>query len=203
MQYTKQGIDDVISLATQFRAAIEKCLKSKEPAFISNRWLVDFPHGSCQICSYLLAEYLLSFGVDTITVSTSREDWTHMWLVLNDDRVVTPSPFNGSEFESYLSLINRYDPNNQMTEKNKAAYRAEHLRYGIIVDITPDQFRNIFNYDGPSVYVGECNSFFSKFDFRNAMPFERLPDDLSLLYTIIIECLSRQRDAGVLNHELH
>ena len=75
-------------LAKRFRDAIESA--KHDHAFDNRSCFTSFPTGCCGDTSYLLAEYLLREGIETIWVSLKRNDGSHAWLVLKDRRVREP-----------------------------------------------------------------------------------------------------------------
>lgn len=91
-------------LAQKFRQAIDAAHRDR--AFVDDFRFKDFPSGCCGDIGYLLAEYLLQKGIETIWVSVQRDDWTHAWLVLKDKRVRKPT--NNTLPDDYIDLVSLY-----------------------------------------------------------------------------------------------
>ena len=120
-----------------------------------------FPRGCCGDTCYLLASFLKDYGVETLYVWGDHGFQSHAWLVVNDDRVKKPSPRYIEIENEYANLLNRYGEEIDGPIED-ASYRARDLTKGLIIDITADQFGE------PSVYVGERNTFYRKYTFRDA-----------------------------------
>lgn len=164
-------------LAHQFRQAIDAAYRAHE--FRDDFRFKKFPNGCCGDTSYLLAKYLLQKGIETIWVSTQRDDWTHAWLVLKDGRIGPPTTI--ALPDDYLELISPYRNQDSEEETEDIHYMEQDLRDGLIIDITSDQFDDCEN----SVYVDYLDDFHRTFDFRFAADYDGLNDDrLESLYGI-------------------
>jgi hypothetical protein len=165
-------------LALQFRQAIDAAYRAHE--FRNDFRFRKFPTGCCGDTSYLLAEYFLKKGIETIWVSTQRDDWTHAWLVLKDARVGIPT--TTALPDDYLDLISAYRTQDLEEETENIHYEEADLYNGLIIDITSDQFDD---YE-KTVYVGYMDEFHKSFDFIGADDYNGLNDDrLERLYRII------------------
>lgn len=118
----------------------------------------NFPTGCCGDTCYLLASYLLSHDIETIYVCGTRYRQSHAWLVLKDNRVKEPTPEFYYPDKSYVRILGQYG--SEVSEPiDITRYKARDLTYGLIIDITADQFGE------SSVYVGKRNDFYRKFTF--------------------------------------
>lgn len=171
------------TVAGKFRKAIEAAYAAGE--FLNDFSFNDFPNGCCGDTSYLLAEYLRQYGVKTIWVSIEREDWTHAWLVVNDDKVSKPKlrDIKAEIPDDILQLLNSYGSNiGEQDEED--VYTYDDIKNGTIVDITSDQFDD---YKNISVYVGQADEFHKSFEFREAIDSPELQDPrLERLYSAIM-----------------
>ena len=120
-----------------------------------------FPTGCCGDTCELLATFLKGYKVETIYVWGDDRDQSHAWLVVNDGRVKIPTCRHIDVGEEYARLVNQYGGNTS-GQIEDTSYKARDLTYGLVIDITADQF------GGPSVYVGERNGFYRKHTFRRA-----------------------------------
>jgi hypothetical protein len=157
-------------LAEQFRAAIEAA--HDDGRFSTDISFKNFPRACCGDASYLLAEYLREFGIETIWYSTRRGEWAHAWLVVKDERVKKPTPKSFSWPEELHSVLAGYGVQNPEKEVDITRYEEDDLHKGLIIDITADQFDD---YD-ISVYVGYQDSFHQSFDFAEAHDYDGLND---------------------------
>ena len=165
-------------LAHKFRQAIDAAYRAHE--FRGDVCFKNFPTGCCGDTSYLLAEYLLQNGIETIWVSTKRNDWTHAWLVLKDERIDPPTTITLPD--DYLDLISAYRTQESEEETEDIHYMEQDIIDGLIIDITSDQFDDCEN----PVYVDYLDDFHRTFDFRLAVDFDGLNDErLEHLYEII------------------
>lgn len=173
--------DRIFQLACAFRDAISR---SKEKGMFKHDWAFDdFPLGSCGDASYLLAEFFHQHGVETIWASYRRDDWTHAWLIIKDDRVVAPVPQKIVFPRNIQRILTQYG--NQLYENDGmlTRYEEKNIKNAIIVDITGDQFND---YEVP-VYVGLLDAFHRTFDFVQAVDYDGLKDGrLSDLYQMIV-----------------
>lgn len=164
-------------LAQNFRGAIEAA--KHDHAFDTHSCFTNFPTGCCGDTSYLLAEYLLQEGIETIWVSLQRNDWSHACLVLKDRRVKKP-PKKVLPAE-YMNLTSLYRNQDSEEDTEDIHYGERDLRNGLIIDITSDQFDD---YDN-SVYVGQMDEFHQQFSLIQAVDYDGLNDRLEHLYRII------------------
>lgn len=117
-----------------------------------------FPTGCCGDTCYLLASFLLSRGIETIYVCGTYRGQSHAWLVIKDNRVKEPTPEFYYPDKSYVHILGQYG-GEVSGSIDITRYKARDLTYGLIIDITADQFGE------PSVYVGIRNSFYKKYTF--------------------------------------
>ena len=150
-------------LAQKFRQAIEAARYDRD--FVDDHCFKDFPSGCCGDTSYLLAEYLLQEGIETIWVSIQRDDWTHAWLVVKDSRARKHKAKTNSLPDDHIALISKYKSQDSEDETDITHYEEQDLCDGLIIDITSDQFDD---YDVP-VYVGYMDAFHRSFDFIQAV----------------------------------
>lgn len=174
--------DKIKELCIRFRAAVNAAYK--DGRFAQDIMTKNFPHGSCDTTSDLLAEYLQGQGVKTIWISAYRDHGNHQWLVVNDKRVKQPSQKLDPLPQEYLSLIGSYAPVDLEQLDNSPRYVFSDLENGLAIDITADQFPD-FN---EPVFVGKMGRFHKSFDFSEAEEFTGLKmDRLKKLYQIIEE----------------
>lgn len=118
----------------------------------------NFSNGCCGETCYLLATFLLSYGIETIYVCGTRGRQSHAWLVVNDNRVKQPTPEFYYPEKEYVQLMGQYGT--KITGPiDITRYKARNLTNGLIVDITADQFGET------SVYVWSRNDFYRRFTF--------------------------------------
>ena len=157
--------------AEKYRAAIEAA--HDDGVFVHDTSFDDFPTGSCGAASYLLAEFLRHYGIETVWNSGQRGDWSHAWLVVKDKRVRKPTPRAFSYPEELRSVIAEYGVEHPEMEVVITNYEADDLKDGLIIDITADQFDD-FNIP---VYVGYIDSFHQTFELRQARDYDGLADE--------------------------
>lgn len=121
----------------------------------------NFPTGCCGDTCDLLATFLLSYDIETIYVCGVRNRQSHAWLVLKDNRVKEPTPEFYYPGQSYVHILGKYG-GEVSGPIDITRYKARDLTYGLVIDITADQFGE------PSVYVGMRNDFYRKFTFDSA-----------------------------------
>lgn len=171
-------------LANRYRTAIEAARDNGR--FATDIAFKRFPRACCGDASYLLAEYLREFGLETIWYSTSRGDLTHAWLVLKDERVNNPTPKSFSWPKELHDSLAGYGLQNTAEKVDITRYEENDLLDGLIIDITADQFND---YDNP-VFVDYQDSFHQSFDFIQAHDYDGLCDGrLYSLYRTIKEYL--------------
>ena len=177
--------EKIAKLANNFRSAIVTA-KENGCFTINNHYPFNkFPQACCGNTSYLLAEYLKTKGIPSIWVSAVRNDWSHAWLVIKDERVRLPQKQTCVPPADIQQVLKAYGSENPICEKT--GYDWNDIKNGLIVDITADQFEDF----DEEVYVGYLNSFYNGFDFRNAHDCNGIQDDdrLSRIYEIINEYL--------------
>ena len=171
-------------LAIKFRKAIDAAQSDRR--FERDICFKGFPSGCCGDTSELLAEYLRRYGVKTIWCSMQRDDYSHAWLVVKDERVKTPTHETYTYPIEISSVLASYGAEHPEDEIDITGYKEADLCDGLIIDITADQFDD---YDN-SVYVGFQDSFHLTFDFRQAHDYDRLCGvRLRNLYSVIEEYL--------------
>lgn len=137
-------------------------LKAKdEGLFEGDEIFCDFPTGCCGPTCHLLANFLNDYDIETIYVWGDYGLQSHAWLVVNDSRVKAPTYRYTDVGEEYARLVNQYGGNTN-GQIEDSSYKARDLTYGLVIDITADQFGQ------PSVYVGGRNDFYRKHKFRCA-----------------------------------
>ncbi len=158
----------VTSLASIFRSAI---VSAKTDGCFSHLPPFDrFPHACCGSTSYLLAEFLQTKGIKSIWVSAVRDDWSHAWLIIDDERIKkTQKRFYTPPDEIQLVLKGYGSENLVFVNSN---YPWNDIKNGLIVDITADQCDDC----DEEVYVGYRNNFYNSFDFRDAHNYDGLND---------------------------
>lgn len=169
-------------LAIKYRNAIESA--RDDGSFTLSNSFNHFPCGCCGNASSLLAEYLLTNGIETIWYSATRDDddWSHAWLIVKDNRIKEPTPNTFYWPENIRNTIKKYGINHPEQGVDLTNYRYEDLEEGLIIDITGDQFDD---YSVP-VYVGQMDPFHKSFDFVQAFKYCTLGDkQLNNLYQII------------------
>ena len=174
-------------LVRGFRAAIEV---AHNRGFFSNDICFKvFPKGCCGDTSYLLAEFLLRKGVETIWFSAQRGGWGHAWLVIKDTRVTKPTPQMFSWPENIREVVAKYGVEHPEQVIDVTRYGFDNLRNGLIVDITGDQFEDY----NSSVYVGYLDLFHQSFDFIQAHDYNGLNDRrLCFLYQVIMKNMDEE-----------
>ena len=169
-------------LAIKFRKAIDAA--QSDGRFDRDVCFKDFPSGCCGDTSDLMAEYLRKHGVETIWCSMQRDDYSHAWLVVKDERVKTPTHETFAYPKEMSSVLVSYGMEHPEDEIDISRYKDADLRNGLIIDITADQFED---YD-ISVYVGYQDSFHQSFEFIQALDCDRLCEGrLRRLYSVIEE----------------
>lgn len=133
--------------------------------FDNNMIFACFPEGCCGVTCYLLAEYLLANGIETIYVNgkeifhINRDEYnfqSHAWLVVKDYRI------NKS--------VKRYH------------YKEDDIKNGLILDITGDWL------GAEPIYVGYLNDFHRKYIFESAHDCEGCYDyDTNEIYQIVLK----------------
>lgn len=178
------SIEKIAEYATTFRTALYSAYQ--DGMFVKDIRFRTFPRGCCGDACYLLAEYLRRAGIETIWYSTERNDWSHAWLVVKDERVKPPTtrPFYWPE-ELEVDL-KRYGIEHPESGFKLTNYESSDFTEGIIVDITGDQFSDC----DEAIFVGKADKFHQSFEFINAHDIYALNDErLCKLYRIVEEYL--------------
>ncbi len=178
------SIEKIAEYATTFRTALYSAYQ--DGMFVKDIRFRTFPRGCCGDACYLLAEYLRRAGIETIWYSTERNDWSHAWLVVKDERVKPPTtrPFYWPE-ELEVDL-KRYGIEHPESGFELTKYESSDFTEGIIVDITGDQFNDC----DEAIFVGKADKFHQSFEFINAHDIYALNDErLCKLYRIVEEYL--------------
>lgn len=178
------SIEKLAEYATTFRTALYSAYQ--DGMFVKDIRFKTFPRGCCGDACYLLAEYLRRAGIETIWYSTERNDWSHAWLVVKDERVKPPTtrPFYWPE-ELEVDL-KRYGIEHPESGFELTNYESSDFTEGIIVDITGDQFNDC----DEAIFVGKADKFHQSFEFINAHDIYALNDErLCKLYRIVEEYL--------------
>lgn len=150
---------NILELAEVYKEAM--LAARDEGLFHGDMSFRNFPRGCCGETCYLLATFLKDYGIHTIYVWGDYGDQSHAWLVVDDDRVKQPKTQIFDPGADYRQLLSQYG--NEIAGPVKITrYKARDLTYGLVIDITADQFGE------PSVYVGKRNDFYRKFTFRDA-----------------------------------
>ena len=145
--------------------------------------LEKFPIQCCGVTSTLLAEFLLSYGVETLWISAEEFETreTHAWLVVKDDRIDFPHSCFNDVPNNIIGLLATYGGDSPESIREATCYIGQDIENGLIVDITGDQFNEA------SVYVGYMDNFHKRFAFVKAYEHEGLPNkEYARLYEIII-----------------
>ena len=173
-------VQRVRQLAEYYRSAI--IVARDKGQLLTDFRFKRFPHGCCGDASDLLAEYLKRSGVDTIWVSSNREDWSHAWLVVKDDHIRIPAQRTVVWPTELCSTLRGYGVENPEGPIDVTRYEAEDLQQGLIIDITADQFPDC----SLPVYVGYLDPFHESFEFREAHDYDGLNDPrMKSLYRIV------------------
>lgn len=93
----------IIQLAKDFRSALDIVVEKNQYGRLTI--FRHFPKECCSYTSDLLAEYLMENGIpmeriQTINSMSNAEDYTHCWLLIDDDIFVdiTADQFNGKTY---------------------------------------------------------------------------------------------------------
>lgn len=175
------------NLTRKFKSAMLSALHDKR--FDSDVVFRDFPLGCCGDTCYLLSEYLLSKGIETIYVCGYKGIQSHAWLVLKDSNINNPTPytFNDNDLpDDIKSLLTVYAGSKPDSPNYAVNYKECDIQNGIIIDITADQFGE------QSVYVGYLDEFHKQFRFDSAHDYGSLSElpRLLKLYSLITEYIS-------------
>ena len=178
---TDRGIKNLV---LKYRTALERAYQ--DGRFSNDFRFKKFPHGCCGDTCYMLGEFLKRNGIDTIWYSAQREDYSHAWLVVKDNRVSEPTPRSFSWPKEMQVVVAGYGIKNPEEEVDITRYEENDLKGGLIIDITGDQFND---YD-ESVFLGKADCFHRAFNFNQAHDYTELDDGrLQELYRIVEEYL--------------
>ena len=184
MKAEMDSIEKIKEYASAFRYALYSAYQDGK--FIDDVRFRTFPRGCCGDVCHLLAEYLRRAGIETIWYSTERNDGSHAWLVVKDERVKPPTTklFNWpEELEADLKTYGIEHPESGIELTN---YEPSDFTEGIVIDITGDQFKDC----GEAIFVGKADKFHQSFEFVNAHDISALNDErLCKLYRIVEEYL--------------
>lgn len=170
--------NQIYCIVKDFREAID--IAKRKGMFEQDGTFKDFPYDCCGPACILLAEFLMTYGIETLYVSgenCKRE--THAWLIVKDDRIrkeresleLTDNVYSalklyGSSFNSKMTEIKGYDEND--------------LFDALGIDITADQFGK------EPVHVGEWKRFEAPYKYKMAQEHYGLSDRNYIeLYEII------------------
>lgn len=170
----------ILSLVKSFRQRIDQ---AQEDGCFLNSKFEEFPVQCCGITSSLLAEFLLSYEIETIQISSKRFDThePHAWLVVKDDRINHPRGCFDNVPNAVMKLLGSYGNNSIDRFKDSVCYDESDISNGLIIDITGDQFG-----ESP-VYVGYMDAFHRRFDFISAYEHDGLSDYEHIrLYNVIM-----------------
>lgn len=109
--YRKVVMVEIIRLVKQFREAID--IARGEDAFLKDICFGNFPHGCCGDASDLLANYLLSHGIQTWYVCGTyygeSEEYrqSHAWLELSNGIIID---ITGDQFKYEDVFLNYNNP---------------------------------------------------------------------------------------------
>lgn len=174
--------EEIYQYARCFRNALVTA--RDDGRFDKDHSFYHFPRGCCGDTSCLLAQFFLDYELKTVLYHASKSDYTHAWLVVNDDRISKPSPTSYCFPEEILQVIKDYSAEEPKAVINTTHYVKEDLAQGLLIDITGDQFAN---YSKP-VFVGYMDAFHSGFEFDEADDFDGLHGfRLKELYKIVQE----------------
>ena len=161
--------NDIRVRCVLFRKAMEYA--HRHGFFNNDISLRDFPDGSCGSASYMLAEYLLSYGTETIYVCGSSADGSHAWLVVKDDRVkeasVSPVFFTDEMPIEIYNVMKSYGMNEDDNQR-EIRYAEDDIDGGLIIDITGDQFGEM------PVYVGYMDRFHERYRIIDAQDYSEI-----------------------------
>ena len=172
--------DHLYELAYRFKAAIVQAWEAGR--FNGDIAFYKFPRGCCGDTCDLLAEYLLTFGVETVYVCGSELDQSHAWLVIKDNRIGKPKSHHYELSDELRDVFCLYSGNCSSGSIDNTYYDELDLINGIIVDITADQFGE------NSVYVDRLGKFHKRFGFDFAHDCAGIDNPrLRRIYGIIME----------------
>ena len=167
------------NLVEHFRTAIEKALN--EGILKSDYIFKNFPKACCGDTCYILAEFLLSQGIETIYVWGDYEGQSHAWLVVKDKRVKQPTQRVLKVPNEIKEVLDSYGCCTYNGWIDNTHYVEKDLLEGLIIDITADQFGEI------PVYVDYIDDFHRKFKFESAHDYKGMGNSrLRDLYKKII-----------------
>ena len=154
----------IYDYVVQFRRAIDDARDES----ILLREFPSFPRGCCGDTCYLLAEFLRMNEIETIYVEGKEGDQSHAWLVVKDDRVLSPTPYTTYLPEDIRVVLSGYSGMQCESSIINANYSESDIAEGLIIDITADQFGQV------PVYVDYLKSFHKRFEFVQAHKYDNL-----------------------------
>lgn len=165
-------------LVQKFRVAIENA--KRDHVFDNDICFDHFPRGCCGPTSDMLAEYLCKNGYDTIYVCGWCGDQSHAWLILKDEKVREPQKRYFVAPDKIKDILSLYSGRSCMEPVDITHYEATDIEWGLIIDITADQFPEMLNMP---IYIGFMDDFHKKFEFDQAYDYSGLQDSrLEFLY---------------------
>lgn len=162
---------DIEELVTEFRGAIERA--KNDGKFAGDLCFGSFPRACCGPTSSLLAEYLHKYGIDSIYVCGWRDDQSHVWLVIKDEKIREPHERVLEIPENIRDYLNYYSGGCYDEPDGETYYEERDIKDGLIIDITADQFPEMKMIP---VYIGYMDSFHRKFKFDQAYDYVELCD---------------------------
>ena len=176
--------DHLYELVSGFKAAMVQAWDAGD--FDSDIAFCKFPRGCCGDTCYLLAEYLLSFGIETVYVCGSELYQSHAWLVIKDNRIGKPKSRHYELPDEIRDVFSLYSGSCSSGSIDNTYYDEMDLINGTIVDITADQFG-----ENP-VYVDSMGKFHKRFGFDFAFDCVGVDNPrLRRIYRIIMEYILR------------
>ena len=176
--------DHLYELAQHFKTAIVRAWEAGR--FDGDIAFYKFPRGCCGDTCYLLAEYLLSFGIETVYVCGSELDQSHAWLVVKDNRIEKPKSHHYELSDEIRDVFSLYSGSCSSEFIDNTYYDEMDLINGTIVDITADQFGEC------AVYVDSVGMFHKRFAFDFAYDCVGIDNPrLRRIYRIIMEYILR------------
>ena len=128
----------IYTIAKRFKKAIEN---ARDDNRFNGDAFEHFPRGCCGDTSYLLAEYLLTKGQESIYVlGEDITGQTHAWLILKDDRITQPTSDYFEFPDDIKSVMSVYGNDRCDAPIDIAHYEECNVMNGLYIDITADQF---------------------------------------------------------------
>lgn len=150
----------IYRLAVMFKEAI---INARDAGLFYNDIVFHkFPRACCGDSCYLLAEFLISKGIQTIYVNGDFDGQSHAWLVIKDSRVKMPQKRLVEVPNEIGNVLNKYSGGKIDKTIKLQNYEEKDVKDGLIIDITADQFGEV------PVYVDYMGEFHRQFDFSSA-----------------------------------